>query len=137
LAIKGIGQIKCIIGNNTLIIDNIWYFPSLAESIYSLFLHIKQQHHGVQSSFDKGLHLKFPNFTTKTIVGHDDIYLDTLPHPDNHTTDDSTFFMATTSNVTEPRTCHHTTIQDNTMETTKNNNLLKSLRQYYSEVKMK
>jgi len=102
LAIKGIGQIKCIIGNNTLIIDNIWYY-----------------------------------FTTKTIVGHDDIYLDTLPHPDNHTTDDSTFFMVTTSNVTEPRTCHHTTIQDNTMETTKNNNLLKSLRQYYSEVKMK
>jgi hypothetical protein len=41
LDVHGIGQIKCIIGAHTLIIDNVRYVPDLAESIYSLFLHIK------------------------------------------------------------------------------------------------
>jgi len=116
LDIQGIGQIKCIVGNNTLVIDNVRYVPNLAESIYSLFLHIKQQHHGVQSLFDDGLPLKFPNFTTKTVVGHDDIYLDALPHPENHATFYLDFSMLSTSHDYRANICHHTTLQENNVE---------------------
>jgi len=139
LPIQGIGQVKCTFGSELLIIDNVRYVLDLAESIYSLFLHIKQGDHGVQSSFEEGLYLKFPNFTTKDIVGHDDIYLDALPFPDNSTT----FGLSsstTTSPFVEPHCCRHITQPDNInilMASKQQDNLLKTLRQYYSEVKTK
>jgi len=136
LAIEGIGTIKCVVGNNTLIIDNVRYVPQLAESIYSLFLHIKQQSHGVQSSFDAGLSLKFPTFTTKTIIGKDDIYLDALPHPNNITVRD--FLLSSSSTPKDAvTTCCHNTVSVSTSDGCRNDNLLQSLHQYYSEVKTK
>jgi len=135
LNIHGIGQIKCLIGTQTLIIDNVRFVPDLAESIYSLFLHIKQQQHGIQSSYDDGLHLKFPNFTTKTIVGSADIYLDAIPHPDNPTT--ASDVLCSMSGSSKSDYCRHTVIQENDIEHNKDKNLLQSLRQYYSEVKTK
>jgi hypothetical protein len=135
LNIHGIGQIKCLIGTQTLIINNVHFVPDLAESIYSLFLLIKQQQHGIQSSYDDGLHLKFPNFTTKTIVGSADIYLDAIPHPDNPTTASDVLCSMSGSSISDY--CHHTVIQENDIEHNKDKNLLQSLRQYYSEVKTK
>jgi hypothetical protein len=41
LAIKGIGTVKCRIGDHILQIEDVRYIPDLAESIYSLFLHIQ------------------------------------------------------------------------------------------------
>jgi hypothetical protein len=40
LSIKGVGTVKYKIGSNILRIENVRYIPDLAESIYSLFLHI-------------------------------------------------------------------------------------------------
>ncbi len=133
LDIHGIGQIKCMIGPNTLIIDNVRHVPDLAQSIYSLFLHIKQQQHGIQSSFDDGLHLKFPTFTTKTIVGSADIYLDAVPHPDNHGVSEESSIYSDNAH----HTCHHTIIHQSNVEPSKDDNLLQSIRQYYAEIKTK
>jgi hypothetical protein len=72
-----------MIGPNMLRIPNVQHVPGLAESIYSLFLHIKQKDHGLQSSFDTGLLLNFPTFQTPAIVGSNNIYIDALPHVDN------------------------------------------------------
>jgi hypothetical protein len=133
LAIQGIGQVKCTIGDHTLIINDVRYVPSLAESIYSLFLHIKQQNHGVQSSFDEGLHLAFPEFTTKAIVGHNDLYLDAHPHPENRSGVD---FPKSASTMIYPSVVI-TILTTPDVVPTEDNNLLKSLRQYYSDVKTK
>jgi hypothetical protein len=107
-----------MIGPNTLIIDNVRYVPDLAESIYSLFLHIKQQQHGIQSSFDDGLHLKFPTFTTKTIVGSMDIYLDAVPHPDNHGISEESSIYSDNAH----HTCHHTIIHQSKVKPSKDDN---------------
>jgi len=120
LAIQGIGQVKCTIGDHTLIINDVRYVPSLAESIYSLFLHIKQQNHGVQSSFDEGLHLAFPEFTTKAIVGHNDLYLDAHPHPENRSGVDFPKSVLT-NDLSICR--HHTILTTNNVVPTKDNNL--------------
>ncbi len=40
LKIQGIGTVKCKIGYHMLSIEGVQYIPDLAESIYSLFLHI-------------------------------------------------------------------------------------------------
>lgn len=53
--------------------------------IYSLFLHVQQPQHGLESSFEGGLFLKFPDFTTKAIIGQDDIYLDFKPASSSNT----------------------------------------------------
>jgi len=58
LPIKGVGTVKCKIGNHLLTIDNVRCIPDLAESIYSLFIHIKNPGHGLSSSFDKGLFIQ-------------------------------------------------------------------------------
>jgi hypothetical protein len=79
LSIQGIGTVKMKIEEHELCIDNVRYVPDLAESIYSLFLHIKCPHHGLQSSFEDGLKIIFPEFTTSAILGKDDIYLDAVP----------------------------------------------------------
>jgi hypothetical protein len=38
LDMKGVGTVKCQIGNHMLKIDNVCYIPDLAESIYNLFI---------------------------------------------------------------------------------------------------
>jgi hypothetical protein len=52
LPIKGIGTVKCILGDNILTNQGVQYIPDLAESIYSLLLHIKHPGHGLSSSFE-------------------------------------------------------------------------------------
>jgi hypothetical protein len=79
LSIQGVGTVKCFIGSNLITIENVRYIPDLVESIYSLFLHIQQPNHGLESSFEGGLFLKFPEFSTKAIIGQNDIYLDFVP----------------------------------------------------------
>jgi hypothetical protein len=79
LSIKGIGTIRCKIGTNILTIEGVCYIPDLAESIYSLFLHIQHPLHGLHSSFEDGLYIIFPHFQTKAILGADNIYLDAVP----------------------------------------------------------
>jgi hypothetical protein len=69
LPIEGVGTVLCNIDSHTFQIDNVHYVPALSESIYSLFLHIQNPNHGIQSSFDKGLFLRFPAFQTKAIIG--------------------------------------------------------------------
>lgn len=60
-------------------VKDVQYIPDLAESLYSLFLHIQLPDHGFHSSYDNGLFITFPMFTTKAVLGTDDIYLDALP----------------------------------------------------------
>lgn len=107
--------------------------PSLAVSIYSLFLHIKQQDHGLQSSFESGLLLLFPNFQTKAVVGSDDIYLDATPHEDNRIEDELFDSLQPTS------VCRHITQVSPSADVTlvKDPSILTSLHQYYSTVKTK
>ena len=71
----GIGTIKLLIDGHTLLVDNVRYIPELSESIYSLFVHVQSPNHGLQSSFETGRHILFPNFTTTAILGEHDIYL--------------------------------------------------------------
>jgi len=79
VSIQGVGTVSCKIGSHILEIPNVRFVPGLSESIYSLHLHIKTPSHGLESSFEKGLYLQFPNFQTKAMIGEDDIYLDMLP----------------------------------------------------------
>jgi hypothetical protein len=60
LSIQGVSTVKCLIGSHLIQIENVRYIPDLSESIYSLFLHIQQPHHGLESSFEGGLFLKIP-----------------------------------------------------------------------------
>jgi hypothetical protein len=69
----------CKVGSNVLTIPNVRYIPGLSESVYSLLQHIKTPDHGLDSTYDEGLYLKYPDFQTQAIVGSDDIYLDMLP----------------------------------------------------------
>ncbi len=68
LQIQGIGTVRCLIGDYQLMIENVCYVPDLAESIYSLFLHIKQPYHGLNSSFEGGLHF-FSYFLNQSCCG--------------------------------------------------------------------
>jgi hypothetical protein len=70
LSIKGVGTVKCKIGSHVLWIENVRYIPDLAESIYSLFLHIQCPSHGLHSSFNTGLFIVFPEFRTKDKFQH-------------------------------------------------------------------
>jgi hypothetical protein len=60
LPIQGIGTVQCRVGDHQLVIPNVRYIPTLGESIYSLFQHIKSPGHGLNSSFEGGLSIKFP-----------------------------------------------------------------------------
>jgi len=131
LGIRGIGKVKCTIGPHTLNIPNVRYVPGLAESIYSLFLHIKQPDHGLQSSFD----YIFPSFHTTAVIGSDDIYLDAEPHGENNVTFSP---VSVSSSVCDDPICRHTTVpQNHVIDTSPNTHLLDNLRQYYSMVQTK
>jgi hypothetical protein len=79
LPIQGVGTVKCLVDGHELTINNVRYISDLSESLYSLFLHIQHPRQGVHSSFEKGLFLTFPNFTTKALIGDHDIYIDMVP----------------------------------------------------------
>ncbi len=103
LKIQGVGTIKCQVGDHILSIDGVRYVPDLAESIYSLFLHIKCPSHGLCSSFDSGLDIVFPEFSTKALISHTDTYLDAVP-----------LDVSICLNVTT--LCHKLTVSDPTIE---------------------
>jgi hypothetical protein len=79
LDIHGIGTVTCKVGDHRLVIEDVRYVPGLGEFIYSLLLHIQTPGHSLHSSFEDGLEIIFPNFTTKGILGHHDIYFNALP----------------------------------------------------------
>jgi hypothetical protein len=137
LDIQGIGTVECSIDGHHICIPNVRYIPSLAESIYSLFLHVKTPDHGLDSSFERGLFLRFPGFETKAILGQNDIHLNALPMNDNI----SSFGQdcdSSTSDLPMTYCCHlkefQSTVND---EATYLDNLLSSLRNYYQTVKTK
>jgi len=139
LAIQGIGTIKCKLGNNILSVDSVRYISELSESIYSLFLHIQHPNHSVYSTSEDGLFIVFPGFESKAILGESDIYLDATPYnlpPSDLGSGSSTLPSLITNNNIH---CHHTTQQQiqETPDSVQLDNILKTLRQYYSEVKTK
>ena len=162
LPIHGIGSVTCKIGDNILQIDEVCYIPGLAESIYSLFCHIQSSHHILHSSFEEGLHIVFPDFKSKALLGENDIYLDFNPFsnysvkclPDT-LQDSSTHYPHGYSekntdsfcwNLKQEVTCLfgkntdsfcRNLKQEVTCETKSLDNLLKSHCQYYKEVKTK
>jgi hypothetical protein len=133
LSIQGVGTIKCRIGDHIVRVPNVRCIPDLSESIYSLFVHIKTPNHGLESSFDNGLSLQFPEFTTKALIGQNDIYVDMQPlttssdDMSNLSVQSDTPFCRKLSDVAE--------IID--QEIKQSNNILRDLRDYYSQVKTK
>ena len=115
------------------------YIPDLAESIYSLFIHIKNPGHGLSSSFDKGLFIQFPGFETKALIGQDDIYLDATPVLHHNVIE--AMVPVSTSPIIENDLGVCRTLTDFQSElveeTTKLDNILRQLRRYYQEVKTK
>jgi len=135
LKIQGIGTINCLVDGHPLMIEDVCYVPDLAESVYSSLLHIKQPQHGLKSSFEEGLHITFPQFTTKALVGNDNIYLNATPYMD-YPPD-----LTTSSDIVN----HEHAIRRNLVSysdyTSKcspsPDNLLRDLQRYYSTVKTK
>jgi hypothetical protein len=132
-----VGTVKCFIGDQLLILDNVRYVPSLSDSIYSLFLHIKQPNYGLESSFEGGLFLIFPKFKTQAIIGHNNIYLDATPYPlsiANSFTDTSLSLLDTSMTV-----CRHIKRfqEDLEKESHSIDSLLQHLQKFYSTVKTK
>ena len=140
LDIKGIGTVKLLIDGHTLLVDNVRYIPELSESIYSLFVHVQSPNHGLRSSFETGLHILFPNFTTTAILGEHDIYLNALPG--NQQIKCTSFLSIDSSQAVQGEdasVCCHATIDtvQKASETVKGDNILTTLRQYYKNVQTK
>jgi hypothetical protein len=117
------------------------YVPDLAESIYSLFLHIQCPCHGLHSSFEDGLFIVFPEFKTKALLGNDDIYLDAVPYNCDNICHNSIVPPTSDppSQLTTDTFCRNVKRFDDEVhhECKSLDNLLKTLRQYYKEVKTK
>jgi hypothetical protein len=140
LDIQGVGTISCSIGDNIITIPNVRYIPDLAESVYSLFLHIQHPDHGLESSFENGLHLIFPGSKTKALLGVNDIYLDAHPISSSSLDCAPTVDKAPAELVlpSDSFCSHLTTFQSELKdETTLLDNLLSSLKEYYHTVKTK
>lgn len=129
LPIHGIGTATCRIGQNILQIEDVQYVPALGESIYSLFRHIQSPKLVLNSSYEEGIHIVFPTFQTKAVLGLNDIYLDAVPIIENEN--------SSSSSSSTDHFCRN--LKDFTTEVTKEtkylDNLLKNIRQYYKEVK--
>jgi len=93
--------------------------------------------------FDDGLHIHFPTFSTKAILGTDDVYLDGVlatlasnsqPSPMSNLSVE-VLKLSDNSQVD----CQHITQRDTTvfMKSQKEDNLLCNLRHNYDEVKTK
>jgi hypothetical protein len=140
LKIQGIGTVKCKIGKHILTIEGVQYIPDLAESIYSLFVHVKTSGHGLSSSFEQGLFIKFPDFDTKAILGRDDLYIDAVPiFMDTDSSDSDQKVLSTEELGSHPLLCRNITEFQNDLvqETQKLDNILRQLRHYYHEIKTK
>jgi len=135
LQIKGVGTVKCRIGSNILLIDNVRWVPELSESIYSLFLHIQSLDHSIKSTCDEGLIISFPTFQTKAVIGKNDIYLNA--NPCTESIDDSNISRVHVSS--DNSVCKHLTQFQTEVatESQKVDNILLLLRRYYNEVKTK
>jgi hypothetical protein len=134
----GVGTIHCTIDGHDLVLDNVRFVLTLSESIFSLFLHIKHPGHSLHSSFEDGLHICFPDFTTKALVGEHDIYLNVLPkYPTLN--GDPTSSSTISTYTTETMLCRNlkefqSQVQQ---EITYLDNILQELRHYYDTVKSK
>jgi hypothetical protein len=137
LPIEGVGTVKCLIGSNELTIENVQCIPTLSESIYSLFLHVKLPQHGINSSFESGLFLTFPTFNTQAIIGKDDLYLNAVPMLPE--TFDVPFSTSSFHRLSENTVCRNISeFQKEVLhETDQLDNLLFHLRQYYDTIKTK
>jgi len=141
LPIIGVGTVKCFFGPKLVRIKNVRYIPSLSESIYSLFQHIQQPQHGMESSFEGGLFLKFPTFTTQAIIGQDDIYLDFTPDPSLKTLGDN-FLLHPHPSTLEDHSSNFcrklNTFQEHLDHDSEYiDHLLSELRQYYTSIQTK
>jgi hypothetical protein len=134
LDIKGIRTVNLHFDGHEVKIQEVCYILDLAESIYCLFLHIQCPTHGLHSLFDAGLHIEFPTFTTKAVLGQNDIYLNAVPSQSNATSL-SIFSIDIPSNTI----CRHVTQPDRgpIIEPTGEDNILRQLRKFYQEVKHK
>lgn len=138
LEIHGIGTVKLCLGGLSLSIEHVRYVPDLAESIFSLFLHIQSPGCAVHSSFDDGLSIIFPDFQTKALIGYNNIYLDAVPS--KHASVSPSILSASSMSPScgeHQEFCRHINdfqfeIQ---LESKKVDHLLHQLRQYYHNVK--
>jgi len=126
ISIKGLGTVKCVIDGHQVTLKDVRYIPDLRESIYSLFLHIKSENHGLDSTYDKGLFVTFPSFKTKAIIGTTDIYLNI--HPFLQDTSKSDEILCSSLPPSHLNTHHEVSTKDK---------LLPELRQYYDTIKTK
>jgi len=115
-------------------IQEVCYILDLAESIYCLFLHIQCPTHGLHSLFDAGLHIEFPTFTTKAVLGQNDIYLNAVPSQSN-----ATSLSISSIDIPSNTIFRHVTQPDRGLiiEPTGEDNILRQLRKFYQEVKHK
>jgi hypothetical protein len=136
VSIEGVGTVHCRIGSYNLTIPNVRYVPGLSESIYSLFLHVQTPQHGLESSYDQGLFLQFPQFKTKALIGENDIYLDMVPLDAINTDQQSSSKFIT---LDDSPFCHNIMqLNDEIQNETKNlDNIMRDLCQYYDRVKTK
>ncbi len=90
----------------------------------------------MQSSFDTGLFLTFPTFSTKAIIGEHDIYLDPSL---GHNVDLSYLQSPLASSLSSASICRALTQVDNNpnIKPTKQDHLLNQLCQYYKDIKTK
>jgi len=94
--------------------------------------------HGIHSSYETGLHIKFPLFTTQAVLGTHDIYLNAAPANSEITCTSFLPHSDHTSNGDHPAVCKH--IIENSLSSTETNqgdNIIEVLRQYYGDVKTK
>jgi hypothetical protein len=120
-------------------IENVRYVPSLSESIYSIFQHIQQPQHGLESSFEGGLFLKFPTFTALAIIGQNDIYIDFHPDPSLLSVGNNNYSSSTMSKNDSTTFCRKLNeFQDNLDHDSEYlDQLLFKLRHYYSTIQTK
>ena len=111
----------------------------MAESIYSLFVHIQSPGHAVHSSFTDGLSIIFPDFASKAIIGSDDIYLDASPFQNVASISDVNAPLVSSNSGPSSNDdfCRHMTQFQNdvSIELGKVDNLLHHLQEYYKDIK--
>jgi hypothetical protein len=139
LTIQGIGTVTCKLGQHKLVIPNVRYIPELGESIYSLFQHIQSPEHGLHSSFEGGLSIIFPKFSTQAIIGDHDIYLDIVPCSTSLSVSDDILIQSETTSSVPDNFCRNVIqLQQNLLKETNHiDGLLCKLRHYYQDVKTK
>jgi hypothetical protein len=103
--------------------------------VYSLFIHIKPPGHGLESTTDQGLFLKFLDFKTRVIIGSNDIYLNAIPSSSVIQHSPSVSSFSTLEDSITPVTTQFQA--DLTHETKKLDNLLRALRTNSNTVKTK